>query len=325
MARRASPALIGSFVLGGVLLAVLAVVAFGSGQLFRDTERFISFFGGSVSGLEIGAPVRFRGIDVGSVREIAIDLPGIERDGGDLRIAVIYDVDRQRVESRGAAVRVDNPLDIDQLLTLGIRAELATESLVTGRKYIALDLDPANPVSSEPVEGTPYPEIPTVDTGLERIEDAVYGIISDLGAVPLDSLVNIATATFGEIGTLVSSPALSSAIERLPRTIANLDGAISDLQELLARVDSAVAPMSDGVQRTADQATATFARLDSTLADMSVVLDGVETTLDPRSPMFVEFERAMGELAAASRALRDLADYLERNPSALVRGRPGGN
>jgi len=325
MARRANPALIGSFVLGGVLLAVIAVVAFGSGQLFRDTERFVSFFEGSVSGLEIGAPVRFRGIDVGSVREIAIDLPGVDRAGSDLRIAVIYDVDRQRVESRGAAVRVDDPLDIDQLLALGVRAELATESLVTGRKYIALDLDPANPVSLEPVGSTPYPEIPTINTGLERIEDAAYRIISDLGAVPLDSLVSVATATFGEIGTLVSSPALASAVDRLPRTIANLDVAIGDLQAVLARVDSAVAPMSEGVQRTADQATAAFARLDSTLADVTVTLDGVETTLDPRSPMFVEFERAMSELAAASRALRDLADYLERNPSALVRGRPGGN
>lgn len=325
MARRASPALVGSFVLGGVLLAVIGVVAFGSGQLFRDTQRFVSFFEGSVSGLRIGAPVRFRGIDVGSVREIAIDLPGVERDGGDLRIAVVYDVDRQQVESRGAAVRVEDPLDISTLMQLGIRAELATESLVTGQKYIALDLDPANPVSLEPVEGTPYPEIPTIDTGLERIEDAVYGIISDLGAVPLDSLVSVATATFGEIGTLASSPALTVAIDRLPRTIAGLDAAIGDLRGLLTRVDSVVGPMSDGVQRTADRASATLARLDSTLADVGTVLDGVEGTLDPRSPMFVEFERAMVELAAASRALGDLADYLERNPSALVRGRPGGN
>lgn len=317
--------MIGSFVLGGVLLAVIAVVAFGSGQLFRDTVRFVSFFEGSVSGLEVGAPVSFRGIDVGSVREIAIDLPGIERDGGDLRIAVIYDVDRQRVESRGAAVRVDDPLDIDQLLALGVRAELATESLVTGRKYIALDLDPANPVSIVPVEGTPYPEIPTVTTGLERIEDAAYRIISDLGAVPLDSMVSVATAAFGEIGALASSTGLATAIDRLPRTIAGLDGAIADLQALLTRVDSVVTPMSDGVQRTTDQATATLARLDSTLAEVGGVFDTVEATLDPRSPVFVEFERAMGELAAASRALRDLADYLERNPGALVRGRPGWN
>jgi paraquat-inducible protein B len=83
--------------------------------------------------------------------------------------------------------------------------------------------------------------------------------------------------------------------------------------------------MSQGVQRTADQATATLARLDSTLSDVSVAVGGVEGTLSPDAPMFVQFERAMIELAASSRALRDLADYLERNPSALLRGRPGGN
>ncbi len=325
MAKRANPALIGSFVLGGVLLAVIAVVAFGSGQLFRDTRTFVSFFDGSVSGLDVGAQVRFRGIDVGSVREIAIDLPTVEREGTDLRIAVIYDVDRRRVESRGAAARVEDPLDINTLLELGVRAELATESLVTGRKYIALDLDPANPVSLDPVEGLPYPEIPTIDAGLDRIEDAVYGIISDLGAVPLDSLVRVATTAFDNVGQLAASPSLTSAIDGLPRTIARLDATVVDLQALLARVDSAVVPMTDGVRATTEQATATMRRLDETLADVGVVLDGVSGTIAPESPVFVEFERAMMELSAASRALRELADYLERNPSALVRGRPGGD
>ncbi|HSH76418.1 MAG TPA: MlaD family protein [Longimicrobiales bacterium] len=324
MSRRANPALIGSFVLGGVLLAVIAVVAFGSGRLFRDTQRFISFFEGSVTGLDAGAPVRFRGIDVGSVREVLLDLPDVERAGRDLRIAVIYDLDRQRLESRGGTSRLTNPFDINTLLELGIRAELGTESLVTGRKYVALDLDPDNPISLEPVAGTPYPEIPTVTTGLERIEDAVYGIISDLGAVPLDSLVTTATGAFERFGSLADSPELQAAIDRLPGTIDRLDATVGDLQTLLVRVDSAVVPLSDGVRRTTEQATETMRRLDGTLSDVGEVLEGAGGLLEPDSPLFVQFERAMAELAGASRALRDLADYLERNPSALVRGRPGG-
>jgi paraquat-inducible protein B len=58
---------------------------------------------------------------------------------------------------------------------------------------------------------------------------------------------------------------------------------------------------------------------------MGVVLEGMGSTLEPQSPLFVQFERAMTDLSGASRALRDLADYLERNPSALIRGRPGGD
>ena len=317
--------MIGGFVLGGALLAVIAVVAFGSGRLFRDTERFISFFDGSVSGLNVGAAVRFRGIDVGVVQDILLDLPSTSREEGDLRIAVVYDLDRKRIESRGAGVRLEDPLDIDTLMALGIRAELATESLVTGIKYIALDLDPDHPLSMTPVPGIPYPEIPTVTTGLERIEDEVYSIIADLGAVRLDTLVTVATAAFAGFNDLASSPELNAALDRLPETVDRLNSTMDDLQRVLARVDSTVAPLGDGIQRTTEQATATLAQLQGTLIDVDEVLGTVEGTLDPQSPMFVQFERAMSELGSASRALRDLADYLERNPSALIRGRPEAN
>lgn len=324
MSARANPTLIGSFVLGGVLLAVIAVVVFGSGRLFRDTRTFVSFFDGSVSGLDVGAPVRFRGIDVGAVRDILLDVPNVEREGGDLRIAVVYDLDRELVESRGASVRLDDPLDIDKLLELGVRAQLSTESLVTGRKYIALDLDPENPIPLEAVPGTPYPEIPTVSTGLERIEEEVYGIIAQLGAVQLDALVNVATEAFGEIGTLAGSPELSAAVAQLPETVDRLNTTVGDLQRLLVKVDSSLSPMTEAVQRTTEQATSTLRQLETTLQDVGGVIENVDGVLEPQSPVFVQFERAMLDLSSASRALRDLADYLERNPSALLRGRPGG-
>lgn len=317
MSRKANPTLIGAFVLGGVLLAVVAVVVFGSGRMFRDTQTFMSFFEGSVAGLGVGAPVRFRGIDVGEVTEVLLDLPDVERVGVDFRVVVIYEIDRRQLESRGAGVRLDDPLDFDTLIGLGIRAELATESLVTGRKFIALDLDPGNPVDTEPVPGAPYPEIPTVNTGLARIEQEIYGIIADLGAVQLDALVNVVTDAFREIGTLAAMPELSAAIVELPATIDNLNETVSDLRSLLAHVDASLTPIQEGFLATADQATSTMEQLEVTLRDVSVVLA-------PESPVFVEFERAMADLGAASRALRSLADYLERNPSAILRGRPGG-
>jgi paraquat-inducible protein B len=325
VSRRANPTLIGGFVIGGALLAIGAVVIFGSGQLFRDTQTFISFFEGSVSGLNVGSPVRFRGIDVGSVQEILLDLPNVGRDGRDLRIAIVYDLDRQSLESRGATARLDDPFDIDTLLALGIHAELATESLVTGLKYIALDLDPDLTIVLEPVAGAPYPEIPTVTTGLERIEDEAYRLIAQLSAVRLDTLVNVATEAFYQVGELVGSQNLATVMAQLPGTIEGLNTTIGDLQTLIARVDSSLTPMTDGVQRTTEQATASLQQLDETLANVNTVLDGVGGILEPESPIFVQFERAMIDLSGASRALRDLADYLERNPSALIRGRPGGD
>lgn len=325
MSRRANPTVIGGFVLGGAALAVIAAVVFGSGRLFRDTRTFISFFNGSVAGLDVGAPVRFRGIQVGSVTDVLLDLPGVERDGRDLRIAVVYDLDRDLVEARGATVRLDDPFDINALIELGVRAELATESLVTGRKYIALDLDPDDPVLLEGLPGAPYPEIPTVTTGFERIEEEAYRLIAQLSAVRLDTLVTVATEAFSQIGELAGSSNLQTVMAQLPGTVDRLNTTIVDFQGLLARVDSSLTPMAEGVQRTTEQATATLQQLDSTLVNVGVVMDGVEGVLEPESPLFVQFERAMIDLSDASRALRDLADYLERNPSALIRGRPGGD
>jgi paraquat-inducible protein B len=317
--------LIGAFVLGGALLAVIAVVAFGSGRLFRDTERFISFFDGSVSGLDVGAAVRFRGIQVGSVQDILLDLPEVERERRDLRIAVVYDLDRQLLESRGAMSRLSDPFDMDTLLALGVRAELATESIVTGRKYIALDLDPDRPVSAEPVPDAPYPEIPTVTTGFEAIEEEAYGLIAELNSIHFDTLVMVATDALQSVGRLAGSAELTAAVDRLPATLDRLNATVGDLQSLVSRVDSSLVPMADGVRRTSDQATETLERLDSTLQNLDAVLEDVGGVLEPESPVFVQFERAMTDLSGASRALRELADYLERNPSVLIRGRPGGN
>jgi len=325
VSRRANPTLIGGFVLGGAVLAVIAVVVFGSGQFFRDTATFISFFDGSVAGLDMGSAVRFRGIDVGSVKDVLLDLPGVGREERDLRIAVVYDLDRNLLEARGATARLDNPFDIDTLLALGIRAELATESLVTGRKYISLDLDPDRPVSAEPVAGAPYPEIPTVTTGFERIEEEAYGLIAELGALRLDTLVTVATEAFGQLGQLAATPELTAAIQGLPGTIQRLDSAVGDLQAFMARIDTTLTPLGSEVTRTAEQATLTLQRLDSTLADVDAVLGNAGGLLEPESPLYIRYERAMTDLGDASRALRDLADYLQRNPSALLRGRPGGN
>lgn len=318
MSRKANPTLIGAFVLGGVLIAVTAVVVFGSGRLFRDTGTFMSFFDSSVSGLEEGAPVKFRGIDVGRVTEVLIDLPDAQREVGDIRIAVVYEIDRAKLEARGATARIPNPFDVESLRELGVRAQLATESLVTGRKYIGLDADPFHPVQFTPVPGAPYPEIPTVNTGLEGVEEQLQGIVAELGNVKLDSLVNVATAALGQVGTLASSPQLARAIEALPSTVENLNRTVSELRGLMAGVDSTLAPLRDGILSTADRTTAAMDQLQETLRN-------VDDAVEPTSPVSVRFEEAMKELSAASRALRDLAEYLERNPSAILRGKPGGN
>ncbi len=101
MNKKISPTLIGGFVLGAVILLVIAVIAFGSGRLFRKTKEFVVYFDGSVNGLNIGAPVKFRGVEVGSVKNILLQLEkGMEVQS----IPVVFEIDLKKITSRGGAV-----------------------------------------------------------------------------------------------------------------------------------------------------------------------------------------------------------------------------
>ena len=123
------------------------------------------------------------------------------------------------------------------------------------------------------------------------------------------------------VGAGLDGPGVAAGVDRVDR---EGPGAATPFEELVVRVDSSFAPMSEGVRRTSEQATSTLQKLEGTLEEMGSTLTGVGEVIEPESPLLVRFERAMIDLSEASRALRELADYLERNPSSLVRGRPGG-
>jgi len=99
MNKKTSPALIGAFVVGAVVLLVIAVIAFGSGRLFRQTKEFVLYFDGTVNGLHIGAPVKFKGVEIGSVKNILLQLDNDTRVD---KIPVIIEIDLKKLTSRGA-------------------------------------------------------------------------------------------------------------------------------------------------------------------------------------------------------------------------------
>ena len=105
MNRRVSPTLIGAFVLGAVLLAVMAVVLIGSGRYFRRTSPFVLYFPGSVNGLRVGAPVKFRGVEIGSVEDIRLQL---QRGPECIRIPVIIGIDPEKITSLGGSETILN-------------------------------------------------------------------------------------------------------------------------------------------------------------------------------------------------------------------------
>ena len=112
MNKKISPAMIGAFVLGAVALIVIAILVFGSGRLFRQTRNFVLYFDNSVNGLRVGAPVKFKGVEIGSVKDIRLRLgQGTASD----KIPVIIEIDLKKLTSRGATVAAETTVDREAL------------------------------------------------------------------------------------------------------------------------------------------------------------------------------------------------------------------
>ena len=109
MAKRANPSFVGAFVIGAIALAVAAVVLIGSGMLFRTTHLFVCFFDGNVNGLRVGAPVKFKGVQIGEVRQILLSLNagnGPTKQSNTIKIPVIIELDQGRILSQGSPAEV---------------------------------------------------------------------------------------------------------------------------------------------------------------------------------------------------------------------------
>src|SRR5437899_5737823 len=198
MAKRVSSAAVGVFVIGSVALMVTAIVLLGSGRLFRKQHGFICFFKGTLNGLKVGAPVKVRGVEIGSVTEILLRLPpgdGVLRTHELISsLPVIIEVNESQLKRQGGTSDVLRPEELDALIKGGLRAQLNTESLLTGLLYVDLDLHPGSPLNLqiEPGSGR-YPEIPTIPTDLEQVQETAMRALARLDKVDFGALINSIT------------------------------------------------------------------------------------------------------------------------------------
>ena len=315
MSKRPSAAMIGAFVLGALGLAVLAVVLFGSGRLFRETVPFVLSFTGSVNGLNVGAPVKFKGVEIGSVTDVRLTL-GEGTAAPVTRIPVLVEIDQEKVESQGARADLWDPAVVKALIDAGLRGQLNAQSLVTGLLFIELDFHPGT-TAEFAVSGGPYQEIPTVPTVLQKAQSALGEIIGDIQALDLGPLLTNATQALEGINKLVNLPDTRRAMEQLDDTLVSMNEGMAALKVASLSLDKRAVEIGGNVaQFTSDMRVA--------LAKMQVTLATVDGFVEPTSPLAVRLNAALEEITGAARSVRLLADYLERNPAALVRGRDGG-
>jgi paraquat-inducible protein B len=308
--------LVGAFVLGAVALAIAAVTVLGSGQLFRKTTPFILIFRGNVNGLRVGAPVKIKGVTIGSVTDIELRMdinqlsPASERGG--IQIPVLIEIDQTR--ARDLSIRQDFLRAVEH----GLRAQLAMESFVTGILYIDLDLHPGAPENYEMPRNSWPQEIPTLKTTFEQAQSAAAKIISQMDKIRLDRLVATANRTIAAFGDLARSPDIRSVLVSLNQTATSLGDTAQSIRDLTEHIDRQVGPMAASIQNGAHDVDVAAQRAE-------VALDRLQAGLQPDAPLVYRTNQALENVSAAARSLRELGDYLQRNPSAVVRGRYFGN
>lgn len=313
MGKKANPVVIGAFVVGAVALAVIGVLVFGSGQYFKHLEHYVMFFPGSVNGLVVGAPVKFKGVTIGSVTDIRLVFQP-DDVAHEVTIPVYVDVDPSKVSLDGEPLDMTDPVRLRGLVDKGMRAQLQSQSLVTGLLFVQVDFFPNTKVAyvlpqpSEPIE------IPTVPSALEQASSVAREIIDELRKVQFGPMVQSASEAMTGINQLVNSAALRNAIEALPGTVNNLNDTVASLRKLAEELRVEVAPLKT--------------RLDGTLTSAEHALTSVRDTagaarvlIEPGSPLDHDLRQTLRDVSAAARSLGELADYLERNPTALIYGK----
>jgi paraquat-inducible protein B len=310
--KRPSSTLIGAFVLGAISLLAVALVLLGSGKLFRRTHEFVIYFPGSVNGLQEGAPVKFKGVEIGTVDRIRIRL-GMEQVP---RIPVFISLDSEKLASGGAAVALDDPQAVDSLIQQGLRAQLQSQSLVTGILFVALDVFPSTPIERFAPPEVLVQEIPAVPTALEAAQRTVEELVRRLQEMDLEALFASLSRVASGLDQLVNSPELRESVASLDDTMRGLEQTLSNLREITGALRGRAGPLADELRATAASTRAAVDELDATLT-------AVRGFVDPDSPMAYEMAQAFHELSRAARSLRALADSLERNPSAVVFGKDG--
>lgn len=325
MGKKANPKMIGAFVLGAIALAVIAVAVLGSGRLFQQGHEYVLFFKGDVSGLRVGAPVKFKGVQVGTVKRIRLSFyhPGVGgiESATDVRIPVVIELEPTRILLMGQPVQFDDPNVIHRLVAIGLRGQLRIESLVTGILYVALDIQPQAPAHLILPPGSKFHEIPTEPTPFEEAQTMATNVIDKLNAVDIEKVIRTTTETLEAIRNLATSPQLKMAINSIGPAAKSLSASALAMKKAAADLDREIGPLAQSLKTTSARTNVTLEQTEATLKQGQAAFSDIQTVLAPNSPLNYQLLVTLRDVSTAARSIRELTDYLQRNPSAIVRGK----
>jgi paraquat-inducible protein B len=292
MGSKINPTTIGAFVVSAIVLMVAGVLLFGGGKFFQEKLPYVLFFDSSVEGLNVGAPVIFRGVQVGQVTEIsAIADP----QTFDIRIKVKIELVRGSVKVSEEDQRFTDPHQaMEGLIRKGARATLRMQSFVTGVLYVALDFFPDTPIRLLGLDPT-VPELPTIPSDMDQLKSNVQQALAELRKLPLETILNEVLVVLKRAGTLLDAPELKQALVALRDVM-------TDTRQLVANADNQVETLGPKLAGTAEVASKALETLRVTLLDAQKLVRDVDVQVAPLAGSAKETLTSAKEAFTAARS-----------------------
>ena len=320
MSKPANTVAIGAFVAGSLLILFSIIFYLSGGAFGKESVPGLVIFDGSVKGLNVGAPVAFKGVQIGEVVDIDVY---IDPSNYDVLTPVEIRVDVTRIKRVGDVERRDD--ELENLIERGLRAQLQLQSLLTGLLYVNLDFHPGSKLRFTAEEFDIDPDefivIPTVPTDLERLART-------LDLLDIAGLVQAMNDTVSGMDAIVNNPEMQSLAGNFNKTLVAIE-------QLSARLDVEVETLSPGLNQLIADTDLTMQKLPGlsasgkeTLEELTralktaqATLESVNYTLSDDSAVLYDVRRAAQEMGAAGRAMQSLAETIETQPEALLRGK----
>ena len=332
MKNNANSLAIGMFVLGAALIAVAGVIIFGAAKFFEDDKLFASRFSETVNGLDVGAPVKCRRVKIGKVERIAITSPKAKKkkktDREDM-VLVIYSIDLNLLKRR---MRDTDNVSGEEWIRMrvkdGLRAKLNYQSIVTGMLYVELDyLEKQNP-DLELRESHGVLVIPSEPSGLSELMKSMQDSIASISRIDFVSLFNNANALIVNLNKKVTEIDAKNLTDTAVLTmrsadafLRNADSLASSAKVTLGNVDATLDNV-DSALASADKNLTFLSRdLSKTLAGIDRFVANIGSMTDENSQLRFELVSLLNTLRNSVKTLGNLADYIQRNPNAILTGK----
>lgn len=331
MSKQVKPLAIGAFLVGALSLLALGIMVFGGSDFFKDKKRFVIFFNSALNGLNVGAPVKLQGVQIGNVKEISLE---IDRATGRIYKPVVIEIEPELVRDftngESHITHSDQQIkkDAQRLIDAGLKARLETQSLLTGLLYVDLNFYYDKPGQMVNLNYKDMPELPSVPTAVDEIRNTADAIINKARQLPLEEIIKDLAETVHETRDLLKSDEVKKSLVGLSKSLQETQQLMATLNHqvgpLLINVNGAVGETRLSLQAFNQQMLPVLKATEVSLSTATKVLqesqhaiNAVENLATPDSPL----GQALLAMRDASRSMKDLTESLERQPNAIIYGK----